>query len=209
MAHREIETKLPIAALAPLNRRLRALGFAPDTPRRLERNQLFDFPDGSLRAAGRLVRLRECGGEKRLTIKAPARVQGGIKSRPEYETVIGDFSPLLELFTSLGMVRTWYYEKYRREWLRGGVRLFVDETPAGNYLEIEAGAAAIRSFARSLGFSPAEFIGDSYFSLYCRLKNSPRPGDMRFRRRRVLTRGQSTPGVHRPRKVPRRGRPKK
>lgn len=189
MAHREIETKLPIAALAPLNRRLLALGFVPATPRRLERNQLFDFPDGSLRAAGRLVRLRECGGEKRLTVKAPGRLRGGIKSRPEYETVIGDFSPLLELFGALGLVRTWYYEKYRREWSRGGVRLFVDETPAGNYLEVEAGATAIRAFARSLGFSPAQFIGDSYFSLYCRFKNSRQPGDMRFSRPRKSPKG--------------------
>jgi adenylate cyclase class 2 len=180
VAHREIETKLPIAALPQLNRRLRALGFAPATPRRLERNQLYDFPDGSLRAGGRLVRLRECGGERRLTVKAPARVRGGIKSRPEHETVIGDFSPLVALFSALGLVPTWYYEKYRREWQHRGVRLFVDETPAGNYLEVEADAGAIRAFAKKLGFSPAQFISDSYFTLYCRLKNSPRPGDMRF-----------------------------
>jgi adenylate cyclase class 2 len=184
MVHQETESKLWLGALAPLVRRLRTLGFTPHAPRRLETNQLYDFPDGRLRARGLLVRLRSCGGEQRLTFKEAARIRGGIKSRPEHETVLGDGAPLAALLAALGLKPTWYYEKYRRELKRGAVHLFVDETPIGNFLEIEASPAAIRKLAAALGHGPADLISDSYFTLYLKQLGGRRPGDMRFSRRR-------------------------
>jgi len=181
MAHQETETKLPLFNPRGLPAKLRALGFAPLTPRRLETNQLYDFPDGRLRAAGRLVRLRRCGGEWRLTVKAPPRVSRGIKSRPEFETPLADPEPLLQLLSAAGMTATWYYEKYRREFKRGALHLFLDETPAGAFLEIEGPTrAAIAKLALELGFSPLQFISDSYYALWARHTGDPRPPDMRF-----------------------------
>lgn len=181
MAHQETETKLAVGDPRALLRRIKALGFAPSAPRRIERNQLFDFPGGRLRAAGMLVRLRECGGEWRLTVKAPATVAGGIKSRPEYETALADPEPLRQLLKAAGLAATWYYEKFRREFKRGRLHLFFDETPAGVYLEIEGPhAAAIGALATRLGFSPTDFISDSYFTLWARRCGDPRPPDMRF-----------------------------
>lgn len=181
MAHQETETKLPLFQPRGLPAKLRALGFVPITPRRLETNQLYDFPDGRLRAAGRLVRLRRCGGEWRLTVKAPPRVSGGIKSRPEYETPLADPEPVVQLLAAAGLTATWYYEKYRREFKRGRLHLFLDETPAGAFLEIEGPTrAAIAGFARALGFSETQFISDSYYALWARHTGEAHPPDMRF-----------------------------
>jgi len=185
MVHQETESKLRLGALAPLVRRLRTLGFRPHAPRRLETNQLYDFPDGRLRARGLLVRLRRCGGEHRLTFKEPARIRGGIKSRPEHETVLADPAPFAALLAALGLKPTWYYEKYRRELKRGAVHLFVDETPIGNFLEIEASPAAIRKLAVALGYTAGDLISDSYFALYFKQLGGRRPGDLRFPRRRT------------------------
>lgn len=183
VAHLETETKIAVDDPRGLLRRLRALGFAPSAPRRLERNQLFDFPGGRLRAAGTLVRLRECGGAWRLTVKAPATVAGGIKSRPEYETALADPEPLRRLLAAAGLDATWYYEKYRREFKRGRLHLFLDETPAGVFLEIEGPhPAAIVALAARLGFAPEAFISDSYFTLWAKRCGDPHPPDMRFPR---------------------------
>ena len=184
MVHQETESKLRLGAVAPLMRRLKTLGFKPLLPRRLETNQLYDFPDGRLRARGLLVRLRRCGGEHRLTFKESARIHGGIKSRPEHETVLGEPAPFIALLKALGLQPTWYYEKYRRELKRGAVHLFVDETPIGNFMEIEASPAAIRHLATALGYSTGDLISDSYFTLYLRQLGARRPVDMRFPRRR-------------------------
>ncbi len=184
MVHQETESKLRLGAVAPLLRQLKALGFKPHAPRRLETNQLYDFPDGRLRARGLLVRLRSCGGEHRLTFKETAKISGGIKSRPEHETVLGDPAPLAALLEALGLQPTWHYEKYRRELRRGAVHLFVDETPIGNFLEIEASPVAIRKLAAALGYCSDDLMSDSYFTLYLRQLGAKRPGDMRFPRRK-------------------------
>lgn len=184
MRQRETETKIAIGAPAPFNRRLRALDFEPLGGRHLEKNQLFDFPDGRLRAAGRLIRLRRHAGRWTLTVKEPATVRAGIKSRPEHETDLEDDGPLRVLLRAAGLVPTWFYEKYRREWRRGRVHVCVDETPIGNYLEIEAPPAGIRRLARELGLGGAPLISDSYFALMAKRKGTARPGDMRFRSRR-------------------------
>lgn len=183
MVHQETESKLRLGAMAPVLRRLRRLGFKPLSPRRLETNQVFDFPDGRLRGQGLLVRLRRSGGEWRLTFKEPAVVRGGIKSRPEHETALQDGAPLAALLRGLGLVPTWYYEKYRRVLKRGAVLAFADETPVGNFLEIEGAPGAIRALAAALGFAPGDLVSDSYFTLFARARGSSRPGDLRFPRR--------------------------
>jgi adenylate cyclase class 2 len=180
MVHQETESKLRLGDVAPVVKRLRQLRFTPLAPRRLETNQLFDFPDGRLRARGLLVRLRRSGGEWRLTFKERALIRGGIKSRPEHETTLGDGAPFAALLEGLGLVPTWYYEKYRRVLKRGAVQAFVDETPVGNYLEIEGSPAAIRTLAAALGFNPGDLISDSYFTLFARARGRSAPGDLRF-----------------------------
>lgn len=65
------------------------------------------------------------------------------------------------------------YQKYRREYGVEGVRVAVDETPIGNYAELEGSEEAIRALARALSFPEKSFLRSSYHSLYlefCRQK---------------------------------------
>src|SRR5207247_2070925 len=117
--------------------------------------------------SGRLLRIREAGKKATLTYKGQAR-PGTYKSRQETETAITDPASLAAIFTSLGFLPLFRYEKYRTEFHespRGGVAM-LDETPIGVYLELEGPPRWIDRTARRLGFSKHDYITDSYGRLY-------------------------------------------
>jgi len=58
-----------------------------------------------------------------------------------------------------------------------GVGVMVDETPIGNFLEIEGDPAGIDAVAARLGFARSDYITDSYHRLFLL---SGRSGDMVF-----------------------------
>ena len=53
----------------------------------------------------------------------------------------------------------------------------VDETPIGDFLEIEGDADGIHRAAAALGFAPADYVTDSYVTLFFA---AGRQGDMVF-----------------------------
>jgi len=115
------------------------------------------------------------------------------KVREEVEIEVTNDAALKQILAGMGL-RPWFrYEKYRttyclppnRSWARGLV-IELDETPVGNYVELEGPAEAIDRAASLLGFHPWEYITKSYLQIYlkaCR-RNGTRPGNMLFRRRR-------------------------
>jgi len=63
--------------------------------------------------------------------------------------------------------------------------VLLDETPIGNFLELEGSPRWIDRTARRLGFSPKDYINRSYGYLYlawCRERRI-RPKDMVFKNR--------------------------
>ena len=54
----------------------------------------------------------------------------------------------------------------------------VDQTPIGNFIEIEGEKKKIDNIARQLGYNKKQYIVDSYFSLF---KKSKRSGFMEFK----------------------------
>lgn len=192
----EIEIKLPIGkgtSLRALKRRLKDLGFRVVEARRRERNQLFDFPDGRLRRASCLLRLRTEKGRYQLTFKgAPARSRR-YKVRTEIEAEISEGSRLAALFAGLGLRPTFRYEKYRTTYRRPReakvhhhALVELDETPVGNFLELEGPPAWIDRVARALGYGPRDYVTSSYATLYfqaCRARGR-RPTHMLFDPRR-------------------------
>jgi len=62
------------------------------------------------------------------------------------------------------------------------IHLAVDETPVGCYAELEGPEECIRQVAIKLGFAEAEFLRDSYYSLYIRFckEQGETPGHMLF-----------------------------
>ncbi len=180
----EVEVKIPLADRAGVQKRLDAAGFKVSVPRQFESNALYDTNDQSLRQKGMLFRLRELGDEAVLTWKGLGQ-PGVHKSRPELETSVGSAETFRRILEQLGYALQFRYEKYRVEYVDGinqkGV-VTVDETPIGDFLEIEGPAEWIDSTAVGLGFSEKDYIVDSYGKLYldyCKA-NGLEPGNMVF-----------------------------
>ena len=70
------------------------------------------------------------------------------------------------MFLSLGLVTAFRYEKWRTEWHDGEGHCVVDETPIGNYAELEGSPNWIDRIAPRLGIDPAEYITLSYGRLF-------------------------------------------
>jgi adenylate cyclase, class 2 len=180
----ETEVKIRIADVSEVIDRLRALGFAPSVARVFERNTLYDKPDEELRNREMILRLRRAGDRSVITWKGPHE-EGPHKSRPELETSIGSTETLGQILEQLGYQRHFRYEKYRTELTKhsdGNAVVTVDETPIGNFLELEGPAEWIDKTARDLGFAKPDYVLDSYGRLYladCE-RRGQEPGDMVF-----------------------------
>ena len=161
----EVEIKFRIADPGALTRRLRASGFRLKTRRTHESNILFDTPDRSLSSQGVVLRIRRYGKVWTLTHKSPGK-DGRHKVRTETETVVADGEALASVFLSLGFRPGFRYEKYRSEWSDGKGHVVVDETPIGDFGEIEGTAAWIDRTAKKLGLAPADYITASYAGLF-------------------------------------------
>lgn len=182
-SHTETEVKIPLELQSSVESRLGEQGFRVSVARTWESNELFDTEDRSLRRKGMLLRLRQAGGRSILTWKGPGS-PGAHKSRPELETDLDSVTVFRDILGRLGYVRTFRYEKYRAEYTRDnepGV-VTIDETPIGNFLEIEGEGNWIDATAASLGFLPRDYVLKSYGQLYldyCE-KHGLEPSDMVF-----------------------------
>ena len=165
----ETEIKFRIADLASLAQRLEAAGFRVQTSRSFESNVLYDTPDRQMRARTEILRIRSYAGRWTLTHKRlPAGAPGESrhKHRIETETAISDGDALSSVFLSLGLVAAFRYEKWRTEWHDGQGHCVVDETPIGNYAELEGSPEWIDRTAKRLGVNPADYITLSYGRLF-------------------------------------------
>ena len=161
----EREIKLRFDSAEEARARILALGAAPLLGRRLQEDCLFDTDDEKLRRQRSTLRVRSESGKSLLTYKGPA-IPSLIKIRQEYETVVADGAMLNKILEELGLHCGFRYEKYREEFTNDDVVIAVDETPVGVFVEIEGGEDAIHETARALGFTPADYITDSYRFLF-------------------------------------------
>jgi adenylate cyclase class 2 len=181
----EIKLRLP-AALAPIRRKLRDASFVVVQRRVLETNVLFDLPERPLGQQGKLIRVRRAGPHAVLTYKGPPAPGGTYKKRPEIEVDVSDGATLEEILGQIGYQPIFRYQKFRTEYARHSQagKIMLDETPIGNFLEVEGAPRWIDRTARLLGFSPADYITSSYGSLYltyCR-EHGIAPTGMLFRK---------------------------
>ncbi|MGA8029797.1 MAG: class IV adenylate cyclase [Bryobacteraceae bacterium] len=164
----EVEVKIRLASVPAIIDRLRHSGFSVSVPRQFEANTLYDTQHHSLRKQEMLLRLRQIGEKGAITWKGPGD-PGPYKSRPELETTVGSVEKLAQILAQLGFQPSFRYEKYRTEFLqaenaRGTVTL--DETPIGDFLELEGPGDWIDAAAKQLGFSRQDYVLDSYARLY-------------------------------------------
>jgi adenylate cyclase class 2 len=169
-SNREIEIKFRIENVRSLARKLRAAGFRIVTPRTHEMNMLYDLPGELLRNKKELLRLRKYGPEWTLTHKEGKKV-GRHSSREELETSLGDGKKMDLILRALGYSPSFRYEKFRAEWTDGRGQVVVDETPIGNFCEIEGMPRWIDSTANKLGVTPADYITQNYAGLFLEWKS--------------------------------------
>jgi adenylate cyclase class 2 len=163
---KEIEIKLPFASAAEARRELERSGAHETAPRCFEDNRLFDRRDGSLRAADKVLRLREIGDRSVLTFKEPVAGEHRHKVRIEYETDLDDPRALEKILSGVDFVPSFRYQKYRTQFARGDLDISLDETPLGCFVELEGPPESIDRLAFELGFGPGDYVRDSYMDLH-------------------------------------------
>ena len=165
----ETEIKFRVANVGELVMRLRENGFRLDTPRAFESNVLYDTPDRKMRARTEILRIRSYAGRwtvthKRLPDAGPG--EDTHKHRVETETEVSNGEALAEVFHSLGLVAAFRYEKWRSEWSDGEGHCVVDETPIGDFAELEGTADWIDRAAARIGVNRSDYLTLSYGRLF-------------------------------------------
>jgi adenylate cyclase, class 2 len=175
MQNSEIELKFSLPDPEALQTRLPPLGFHLVTPRTFEHNTLYDTPSRDLRARREILRIRQYGPLCTVTHKRLPNQQDPVdttryKIRIETETTIAEPEAMSEIFQQLGYSPAFVYEKYRTEWscTAGTIiaHLVIDETPIGNYVELEGPTAWIDQTLIDLNIDPATCLTDSYGKLF-------------------------------------------
>jgi adenylate cyclase, class 2 len=167
----EIEIKFRIDGIPALTDRLLRSDFRLVTARTHELNTLYDLPGAPLRSRGALLRLRQYGTIWTLTYKDKSLVAEGHKSRREIETRIENGPAMHGILTGLGFAPTFAYEKFRSEWTDASGHVVIDETPIGNFGEIEGPPDWIDRTAAKLEIAKQQYITASYAELFFQWKN--------------------------------------
>jgi adenylate cyclase class 2 len=108
--------------------------------------------------------------------------------REEVEVVVGQPEKLRAILEALGLKPAFRYEKIRATYaLREvpGVKLELDVTPIGIFIELEGSPRQIDRAARLLGYRVRDYITRSYLALYFEAcgRRGVKPKDMVFPRR--------------------------
>jgi adenylate cyclase class 2 len=136
-----------------------------------------------------LLRVRRFGNTATLTFKGASRegrasLESRHKQREEIEVTVSDAGAAALILRRLGLRRVFRYEKFRTEYAKPGEPgiVTVDETPIGNFLELEGPAPWIDNVAARLGYRESDYIILSYGALYIQHCESTgtSPSDMLF-----------------------------
>jgi adenylate cyclase, class 2 len=202
MRDRETEVKIRVPQVRVLRARLKQLGFVPVHPKAFEDNVLFDTPDRKLRAVRSVLRLRRYRREWSVTYKGTPEADPHYKSRVELESHLDNPHSVRAIFAVLGLIPAFRYQKYRTKYAlarRGrradAVEVALDETPIGDFIELEGTRRGIDRVARQLGYSKDDYSTASYGALYledCARRNIA-PTDMVFSSPAGKRRSRQTP----------------
>ena len=165
----EIKIKIESTGIKDFRENIFENNFRLISPRYLEQNIVFDTPDKKMKTNNFLLRLRKKGDKNTVTFKRPVKKSlssAYYKIREEIEVEVLDFENMRKIFTGLGYEPVFIYEKYREVFQKGDVRLMLDETPIGNFIEIEGMEKEIDRTAQELGYSKSDYIIDNYRSLF-------------------------------------------
>ena len=175
----EIEVKLRYQNIAQLEQA--GLRLTLEKPRHFEDNWLLDTADRQLSQRAAILRVREVEGQGTLTYKekaAPDAAATQFKARLEIETPFESPEQMVALLERLGYRKWFRYQKYRTVYCallpsRNTLHVMFDETPLGNFAELEGAEEAIAEAVQILGVKPENYILESYLALqaiFCRAR---------------------------------------
>lgn len=165
-SHKEIETKVKIPDLNSFINLIKELPFLLLKERYFEDNWCYDFEDRRLTKKDILLRLRKINNKITITLKGPTYKKKGLKYRKEWEVVINNGYNIKTILKNIGLQIIFRYQKYRTVFKYKNSLICLDETPIGNFLELEGREDEILEIASLLGFSKDNFIPLSYASLF-------------------------------------------
>src|SRR3989338_4036360 len=157
----ESEVKIKIDNLDAIKAKILEIRAEPYKKKVLETDEYFDNKK-KLRKSGEILRLRN---NSILTYKGPAQKKQKIKVAEEIEVMVDNGAYTKEIFMKLGYLPTLKKEKYRESYILHLTKICIDETPMGNYLEIEGSKEGVFDVAKRLGFTDKVFITKSYNAL--------------------------------------------
>lgn len=160
----EIEIKFRVADVAALERQVRSLHFQQVSPASHEWNALYDR-NGELRGKAEVLRIRKYRGRTILTYKSKGTIARH-KTRQEFETTVEKGDELDNIFRGLGYQPAFVYEKFRSEWTDNRGHVVIDQTPIGNFAELEGSPEWIDRVAHQLGIPESQYVTDSYAKLF-------------------------------------------
>lgn len=169
-SYTEVEAKFYIADLKGLEKRLQTAGAELVAARVHEYNLRYDRPDGELRDAHKVLRLRK-DTESRITIKGPSDLKDGVFRREEIEFTVDDYEAAKKMLAALGYEVVMTNEKYRTTYSLWGLLWMLDEKPLGSFLEIEGqDGQEIRAAAEKIGLNWEARVQQGYTKLFARSK---------------------------------------
>jgi adenylate cyclase class 2 len=161
----EIEVKIRIGDPLEIKRRLIAQGCVVTMERFLEKNAFYDFRAGSLLAKKEALRLRTIGKRSWLTFKGPVQGSRSFKVREEFESEIRNAPQFRKILRALGFQPIFQYRKRRAHLRKGRLKICLDETSVGNFIELEGRRNEIVKFAKALGHTRADFVTRDYVQM--------------------------------------------
>src|SRR5262245_23832873 len=162
----EIEIKFAVQNTKTVTEKLRKLGFRIAIGRHREKNYLFDDVSGSLQKAGKLLRIRKTPSSQTVTYKGPILATSKLKHREEIECRIENADTMIKILEEVGFKVRTEYSKYRTVFEKEGFNISLDETEAGNYLEVEGPSdQEITELGVKLGYSEQDFVRRTYAEL--------------------------------------------
>jgi adenylate cyclase class 2 len=161
----EIEVKIRIDDLKSAREKILELGAKLEKERFSEEDTFYDFTSKTLYKKRQALRLRRINKKSFLTFKGPPQKSRKFKIREEHETEVKNEKQLRKILKSLGFVPIFNYEKHRTIYRKKNLKISLDETSAGDFIELEGKREEIVKFANALGVSKKEFIKLDYIQL--------------------------------------------
>jgi adenylate cyclase class 2 len=161
----ETEVKIRISDLKATSKKLLESGCQVTRDFYREWNTLYDYADGRLEKKHQALRLRRAGKKVFLTFKGPPLKSRSFKIRQEYESEIKNLRSFKKIMKELGLRPVFEYRKKRMLLKMGRVKICLDETEVGNFLELEGKRSDIVKLAARLGYCRKDFIKLDYVQM--------------------------------------------